>query len=311
MDLVLRNINFEKKKPLIGATFNGESGLYGSSVNDFEVEITYDENVNQNDIITYGNTEWGGKIQAIEIENSKMRLTGKTFRGQMEMQVVNPFAVLVLSGTDYEIVSELINKTSFSTSYVLNATGRTSKKTVVIPQKSSLLKAIDIVLAVFNETMSLYVANKVFINLKEKITHRYDYSQNTLLFDEGGELLTGLHIIGKVNGAETNVSVFYQPDGSVSTSRWYGGFYAYEITENISDNCASLADLRELASDRLLALRSSKLKSEIEIKIDTAEIGDAVNVSILKINRKVMQKVIGKRAEIKKGLLKTKIITGG
>jgi hypothetical protein len=97
----------------------------------------------------------------------------------------------------------------------------------------------------------------------------------------------------------------------VGTSRYYTGFYAYEISENISDDCSSKSELQSLLSSRLLALRLSPLASEVDIKIDDAKIGDTVNISILKFGRKTSQKIIAKRLEMSNKRITQKIITGG
>jgi hypothetical protein len=122
---------------------------------------------------------------------------------------------------------------------------------------------------------------------------------------------TAIHAIGKVNGVETSLSVYLQKDGSVGTSRYYTGFYAYEIAENINDNCATKSELQNLLTARLLALRSSKPASEVDLKIDNARIGDEVNVSILKFGRKSTQKIVAKSIEINNHNETQKIITGG
>lgn len=309
MDLILRNADFEKKKPVSNPQFSAETGLYGSSNNDFQLTVPYDKDIIKGDILTSNGTEWGGKIFNVNIENNIMKLTGKTFRGQMELVIVNPFSVLTLNGTDEEIVQRLFNLTTLN--YNIQPTGRTTKKTVVIPVGSNLLKAVDLALFAFGEVMDIKVYNIVTVYLNPAATHRYDYSQSQLMLSEGGMLPTAIHATGKVNGTETFLSVYLQADGTVNTSRYYTGFYAYEISENISDDCSSVSELQSLLSARLLALRSSVSASEIDIKIDNAQIGDTVNISILRFRRKTTQKIIAKSLEINNKKSITKLITGG
>jgi hypothetical protein len=102
-----------------------------------------------------------------------------------------------------------------------------------------------------------------------------------------------------------------QNDDSIGTSRYYTNFDAYEISETLNDNCANKAELQNLVSDRLKALRSSPIASEVDIIIDNAEIGDIVNVTILKYGRKAQQKITAKSVELTNGRLKQKLLTGG
>jgi hypothetical protein len=309
VDLILRNANFEKKKPISKAKLSAETGLYGSSKNDFEITTNYDKDIVNGDIISCTNTEWGGKVFSIVIENNIMKLTGKTFRGQMELVIVNPFQVLTVSGTDSEIIQQLFSKTPLN--YNVQPTGRSNKKSITIPVGSNLLKAVDLVLNAFGETMEIKVTSTIDVILHYSSVHRYDYSQEQLILSEGGMMPTAIHAIGKVNGVETSLSVYLQKDGSVGTSRYYTGFYAYEIAENINDNCATKSELQNLLTARLLALRSSKPASEVDLKIDNARIGDEVNVSILKFGRKSTQKIVAKSIEINNHNETQKIITGG
>ena len=309
MDLILRDELFQKKKPLPSVNFSAETGLYGSAKNDFQLRIPYDRKVKKGDIITSYGTEWGGKIYGIDIENNTMTATGKTFRGQMEMVVVNPFNVLTVTGTDEEVIRQLFKETTLD--YEIQPTGRTTKKSVTIPMGSNLLKAVDLALTAFGETMEIRVYSNVQVYLHYAATHRYDYAKSQLLLSEGGMLPTAIHAIGKVNGAETPLSVYLQSNGTVGTTRYYKGFFAYEIAEKISDDCASKNELQSLLSSRLLALRNSKLASEIDIDIDDAQIGDTVNVSILKFNRKTTQKIVAKTIEINSSRVLQKLISGG
>lgn len=309
MDLILRDSLFTKKKPITNLNFKAESGLYGSTHNDFELTLPYDGSIVKGDIITCLGTEWGGRIFNTEISGNSMVLKGKTFRGQMELVSANPQSVLSVTGTDYEIIKKLIELTPLP--YVVNKTTNTAKKTVVIPAGASLLKAIDLVLSDFGETMKIEAFSRVEITLNKVSTHRYDYSQTNLRLVENGMIPTAIHAVGKVNGTETAVSVYIQSNGTVGTTRYYTGFDAYEIAETLNDNCTSKSELQNIVSNRLLALRYSPLASEVDIKIDNAEIGDIINVTILKYGRKITQKVIAKAIEITNERIKQKLITGG
>ena len=77
-----------------------------------------------------------------------------------------------------------------------------------------------------------------------------------------------------------------------------------EIMQEI--NADSLEELTSLASDKLLALRNSQNTSEVDVKIEDADIGDRIAVTVKKygINayQTVSEKILnfdGKNEEIK------------
>ena len=179
-------------------------------------------------------------------------------------------------------------------------TNNTEVKKVLIPVGSNALKAADLALNSFGEKMLFKVSNDgVEISIVPVNQIDYDASQVDLIVDENQLLPTGLH----AKGNNHVIRVFLQSDGTVGTERYYTGFDAVEISQEISAN--SYDELFALASDKLLALRNSQNTSEVNAKIENADIGDIINVSVKKYGVKATQtvsekilKIEGKNEEI-------------
>ena len=148
--------------------------------------------------------------------------------------------------------------------------------------------------------MLIKVSNDgVEITLSPITEKSFDASQVDLVADENRMMPTALH----ARGNEYSASVYLQADGTVGTERYYTGFEAVEISQEIT--AGSLAELTALASDRLLALRKSQNASKIDVKIEDADIGDKINVTVQKYGIKATQtvskkilKIEGKNEEI-------------
>ena len=300
MDLMLRDKDFKKVQVIKKPSFVCNLGLYGASKNDFRLVLSEDTPLPIGNMVTYDTSEFGGVIldRIADTKAKTITYIGKSFRGQLENSIIAPFAVLTLTGTDFEIVNQIINLSQLN--YKVLTTGRIEQKTAVLPVGTNALKGIDLVLSAFNEKMLLKVSNNgVEITLEPITEKRFDASQVNLVADENRMLPTALHARSK----EHSVSVYLQADGTVGTERYYTGFNAVEISQDISAD--SLSELTALASDKLLALRKSQNASEVDVKIEDADIGDKINVTVQKYGIKTTQtvsekilKIEGKNQEI-------------
>jgi hypothetical protein len=274
--------------------------LYGASKNDFQLVLSEENPLPIGHMITYGTSELGGVIldRITDTKAKTITYIGKSFRGQLENSIIAPFAVLTLTGTDFEIINRIVNLSELN--YRVLPTGRTEQKTVVLPIGTNALKAIDLVLGAFNKKMLIKVSNDgVEITLLPIAEKSFDASQVDLVADENRMIPTALHARG--NGH--SVSVYLQADGTVGTERYYTGFDAIEISQEIIAD--SPLELMALASDRLLALRKAQNTSKIGVKIEDADIGDKINVTVQKYSIKTTQtvsekilKIEGKNEEI-------------
>lgn len=300
MDLMLRDRDFKKVQVIKKPSFVCNSGLYGASKNDFQLVLSENNPLPIGHMLTYGTSELGGVIldRITDTKAKTITYIGKSFRGQLENSIIAPFAVLTLTGTDFDIINQIVNLSELD--YKVLPTGHTDKKTAVLPIGTNALKAIDLVLSAFNEKMLIKVSNDgVEITLSPITEKSFDASQVDLVADENRMMPTALH----ARGNEYSASVYLQADGTAGTERYYTGFDAVEISQDISAN--SYIELFTLASDRLLALRKSQNASRVDVKIEDADIGDKINVTVQKYGIKATQtvsekilKIEGKNEEI-------------
>lgn len=301
MDLILRDTGFYKSKVIKRPSYSCSTGLYGASKNDFELILTEEtELLPIGHFLTYGTTEFGGCIleRIVSTEDKTVKYIGKTFRGQMENSIVNPYSAITVSGTDDEVLSYLFLLSQLN--YKINPTSRTTKKQIILPRGTNLLKAADIAMATFGEKMIFKVSNDgVEISLMTAITEKYDASQVDLIADENRMLPTALHVAGYLNyeyGDETiqipiHVSVYVQQDGSIGNNRFYTGFSAVEIWQEEKSAVDNSYELEVIAMDKLKALRESHNTSEVKAKLENSDIGDKVHVTIQEFGVKAVQTV--------------------
>ena len=301
MDLMLRDRNFRKVQVIKKPSYACNSGLYGASKNDFQLVLSEEQPFPIGYMVTWGTSELGGVIlrRMANTKERTMTYIGKTFRGAMENSIVYPFAPMSFEGTDYEVISDILQRSQLG--YKVLPTGHTSRKTIIVPAGSNTLKAVDLALNSFGEKMLFKVSNDgVEISIVPVNEISFDASQVDLVVDENRMLPTALRALG--NGGIRTV-VYAQSDGTIGTTKYYKGFEAVEIVENISADTNE--ELLELAKARLLALRSTQNASEVNANIEDADIGDKINVSVKKYGVKATQtvsekilKIEGKNEEI-------------
>ena len=306
MDLIWRDSNLKKKKVIPKASYACSVGLYGSSKNDFSLTLPIGETLPIGDFVTYGSTEHGGCIleKIINTKDGTVQYVGKSLRGQLENSVINPFSTLEISGTIDEIVESIISKSTLN--YIVDYSGIADTKTITLPKSSNALKAIDLAMNAFGTKFKITInENLVHIVIMPIKVFKHDASQISLIVDENKTLPTALHAYND----KYTASVYLQEDGTVGTSRYFSGFSAVEITQEISSN--SSAQLFTLASDKLLALRTSITNSEIQIDLSDEDIGDKIEASVKQYNIKVVQTVIEKTLEIQGNNKEFSFNTGG
>lgn len=312
MDLILRDKNFLKKRVIKRPMFECSTGLYGASANDFELTLPITDLLEIGDIVSYGSSEFGGMIRERLFDNKEktVKYVGKTFRGQLESSIVAPFSTLTISGTDFDVVNKLIELSELSDVYKVKPTYRSEEKTLIFSAGTNALKAIDIVLNNFGEKAMFGISSSsespcIEIGLEKNSTKKFDASQTNSIIDDNKLLITAIH----ASNDKYSASVYLQKDGTVSTSRYYTGFEALEICENISSK--SKAELVSLAADRLLALRASENASEVDVVLEDADVGDIVKVSVDELGVEIFQVVNEKNISIQKNNISLNFKTGG
>lgn len=271
MDLILRDKNFIKKKIISKPQFSCSCGFYGISANDFSLKLSDSKLLNVGEIVTYGFTEYGGYISKREIDTASQTVTysGKTFRGQLENFIVTPESEAEYNGTVFEIVSQIIETVGIG--YSVSYDGTTEEKAVTIPMGANALKAIDLVLSAFGKKIKFKVSSGVTIYFEDIGEKAFDETQVPLIFSDDKSLPTALHAYSNGESA----SVFLQQDGTVGNTRYFTGFEAVEIWQELSTNDSTY--LSELAVDKLTALRT--VQNGSELTAEGVDIGDKIVVS--------------------------------
>lgn len=271
MDLILRDENFSKKRIIKKPSFSCNCGLYGASTNDFQLVLTDDEIIKIGEIVTYGLTEYGGRVSCREFNTAEntVTYTGKTFRGQLEYSIIAKAWELTLEGTPYKIAKEIIEYSELD--YSVEFIDISETKAITIPTGSNALKAFDLLTAAFGLKMKLSISDGVKISLAPCVGVKYDGDEVPLIITESNQLPTALHAYGESG----NVSVFLQEDGSVGSDRFYTGFKAVEICEELKADENEVLEI--IAADRLLALRNTQSVSELTL--GSLDIGETVTVS--------------------------------
>lgn len=271
MDLILRDEYFAKKRIIKKPSFSCNCGLYGASTNDFQLVLTDDEIIKIGEMVTYGLTEYGGRVSCREFNASEKTVTytGKTFRGQLEYSIIAKTSDLTLEGTPYELVKKIIEFSELD--YSISFIDISETKSITFPIGSNALKALDLINTAFGLKMKLTISDGIKIALVPCVGVKYDGDEVPMIITESNQLPTALHAYGESG----NVSVFLQEDGSVGSERSYTGFKAVEICEELKAEEGEV--LESIAADRLLALRNTQSVSELTL--GTLDIGEVVTVS--------------------------------
>lgn len=112
------------------ATIDIEVGKYSVATNDFELKLainSWDRVFNKDSIFYLLNTEFGGMVDSKKVDTSKNSITlkGKTFRGLLEKEYIQPptgQAYYVANGEANSIIDDLI-KNRFGSLFVVDNVG--------------------------------------------------------------------------------------------------------------------------------------------------------------------------------------------
>lgn len=135
---------------LKNASIDAEVGKYDTSSNDFELQIainSWDRTFNTGSIFYLIETEFGGYVDSKKVDTSKKSITlkGKTFRGLLEKEYVQPAtaeAYYVAQGEANTIINDLI-KGRFDSLYVVDNIGLSDITVNYQMRDINLLEAIE------------------------------------------------------------------------------------------------------------------------------------------------------------------------
>ena len=310
MDIIYTDKNFIEKGVLLNVSFDIEIGKYGTSENDFELTISTnvrDVNFDEGSLFYIENTEFGGQVENKKVDTSKNTITfmGKTFRGMLEKEYVQPpngSAYLILNGEANEILNELISN-RFGDLYEVENIGQSGIEVNYSVRDMNLLDAIEKSLWKSNARLEILFNNgkvrlqaKPIQDLSEII--QYDNSYGLSMIAETPKKAYN-HILALGKGELTErlrVNLYKKKDGSWTTSSntYFKGLerktYKYEDV-----NCDDTTELINQAIDKVNELNGTE-KLDISFTSDNAELFDIVGakeeITGISFKQQITQKIL-------------------
>lgn len=310
MDIIYTDKNFIEKGVLLNVSFDIEIGKYGTSENDFELTISTnvrDVNFDEGSLFYIENTEFGGQVENKKVDTSKNTITfmGKTFRGMLEKEYVQPpngSAYLILNGEANEVLNELISN-RFGDLYEVENIGQSGIEVNYSVRDMNLLDAIEKSLWKSNARLEILFNNgkvrlqaKPIQDLSEII--QYDNSYGLSMIAETPKKSYN-HILALGKGELTErlrVNLYKKKDGTWTTSSntHFKGLerktYKYEDV-----NCDDTTELINQAIDKVNELNGTE-KLYISFTSDNAELFDIVGakeeITGISFKQQITQKIL-------------------
>lgn len=303
MDLILLDKDFTKIEPIKKfSSFDSVVGLGEYSDNDFILKVPYSKKLfEKGQIISYGLTEFGGRIASRSINTEKGEVTykGYSIRGFWQRNHTD-VADVTVSGDIVSHISKFIGWYSVSMislrskTDIINNLGD-EKLTITYPGANSLLQHIEQALKSFGATMNISIANtRLKIVIEPVVTHYFDSSSGTVEIDENWSSPTAVYAVN--NELKIGAYAYLQENGTAGNTPFYKGT---DVIETIVQSTATTAEeLYHKAANELLK-KQKFMASEIKVDITKAEVDDSVVASIAEIGLKVKKTIVEKRLVIK------------
>lgn len=180
-DLIYANKNYVD----LGIIDNYNFDLaFGNSENNFELKLSLDQNVLEEDYLLYiDGTEYGGIIDSVSPSNKSNTITysGRTWQGVLDSKIISP-----LSGQDYyvcngdllDIVENIIDYIGMSDMFVLDRQSSTTQYiTSYLFRYDSAYTGICSLLSCVNYKINLVWKNKI-VNVIVKMVDNYSISSD-------------------------------------------------------------------------------------------------------------------------------------
>ena len=295
MDLILRDESFIKIRPLNNAVFKCSFGVV-SSDNDFSLQIPYDKNSDAIiwRYVSYGNTEFGGKIleRVIDTAKATVMLYGVTFRGTMGNTIATPEKDVILKGRDFEIIKILFEGTTLN--YEVEENANAIEKEVLIPKGYSLLRAVEKVLREFDEKFSLSIKeNKIHLSISktEMLDSRLDANKVSMVLDDNKMLPNCFFAVGMVNGVPVSGTLYADNENKLTDNRYFTGDKAVEAWKQYDTDFETYEDFRSNMVDDFYNLRNKGSKTDVSVELTKGGINDRVKVSDAALGVSVVQTI--------------------
>lgn len=309
MDLIVyeideTNAKIVKVAPIVGEyTFSCSAGLSDYSNNDFELKMPYvvgQKLFEENQCISWGNTEFGGFIKNREIDTDKGQVTyrGFSWRGLWANNFTGSGTVDVSGSIDVHF-DRFIKWLAYIVEYtdVIYENVPNEEKDASYAPAISILKGFDDVCVLFDATLNISIsAGKLKFTVKPSVNHRFDASQTKIILEENWQRANLVYVVNTDLGI--GATAYLQADGSIGTERYYKGFQSIEKVVNSSKT--TVEELYQQAVSELEKVREFTA-TDVFVNLEQAEVGDVVTASIAEIGIKAVKKVVEKSLKITNG----------
>lgn len=309
MDLIVYEIDETNSKivkvaPIVGEyTFSCSAGLSDYSSNDFELRLPYvvgNSLFDENQCVSWGNTEFGGFIKNREIDTDKGQVTyrGITWRGLWANNFTGSGATDIFGTIDVHF-ERFIKWLAYVVEYIDVRYENMPKeeKNASYAPTISILKGFDDVCVLFDATFNISIsAGKLKFTVKPSVNHRFDASQTKIILEENWQRANLVYAAN--TDLNIGASAYLQADGSIGTERYYKGFASVEKV--VTSSKTTTEELFEQAKTELEKIREFTA-TDIFVELEKAEVGDMVTASIAEIGIKVQKKVVEKSLKITNG----------
>lgn len=319
MDLIYA----DKNKTDIGVFLDFSFDLaFGSGENDFELSVSTDQNVCQEDYFLYiQDTEYGGIIDTIEVDsaNREMKYKGRTWHGILNSKVIKPNSgqdYYTVSGDANTILGALIARLSLGT--LFRAKSSASGFTLSNYKFKRYVTGYDGIMDMLTSVgakLHIEYTNDGWVEISAIAIH--DYSDDEIDSDHIGfkikKMYNAVNHLVCLGGGElaqrTVLHLYCDTSGNISTTQTIFGLDEYEEVYDYP-NVESVEDLERDGRKRLKELNESD-----KIEIDLGEeydfdIGDTLRAVDIITGVSVTRRITKKIVQINKNIVNVKYNVG-
>ena len=301
--------DFKEKGYIKNATLDIENGKNGVSQNDFELTMSIDErddSLDDDSLFYCLDSEWGGMIlnKKIDTSNNTITFKGKTFRGLLEKEYIQPptnEAYLILSGEANTCIKTLLDS-RFNDLYVVDDIDKSGIELNYKVRDLNLLEALEKALGSANAKLEIKYKGDGKVHLKAVLindlsdTLQYDNNyQVNMIVETKSKPYNHILALGKGELTERlRVNLYLQEDGTWGDTECYIGLnrktYKHEDT-NIEDE----TELKANAIDKVKEQNGTDTLS-ISFDSDDAELFDIVgakeHITGISFKQPITQKIL-------------------
>lgn len=280
---------------------------FGEDENDFELTVSIDNNVCEEDYFVYiEGTEYGGIIDAIEVVTASktLKYKGRTWHGLLNSKIIQPDSgddYYVVSGDANTILSTLITRLSLGSLFVADTSSSGITYTnYQFPRYISAYDAIRGMLQSKDAKLHVEFTDGYVVLSALPIV---DYTSDELDSDHVGFKILRTynpvnHLICLGKGElhnRTVINLYCDASGNVSTTQTFTGIEEYTDVFDYP-NAESAAQLQADGTEKLKELNGA---DKVDVSLDAAysfDIGDLIEaeevVTGISVTRRVVKKIV-------------------